>query len=389
MLAGADGRPARGAGRDPLRRQPRAAAHRHLAAPRAERARASWNFLRPRDDRGAVTVTYDLTRLQRLPTDDPLPGHPRRRGPRRPAHGDRAPRSTRTRSTTPASVAAQRRAARGRTPRGSPSPAPTTAGASTRTVRAPAPPPPRISACRGTGPRLPDAGAVSTRRSGTPAAGRSRRPSRTAPHIWLVDLDALPDHGRLGTLRGPRPPRLTRRHDPGERRRVPGRPRHRPHRRPRADGRERAGLRLRLQPDQRLLVLRPRAAPGRGRSSRSTTPTAAGTPTSSTPTSTAGRASTSSSTSRRSTAPTAGTTSSVPVPGDELLVAITLHTDDGATFSRVPGGPAYRRARRVRAAPAAIRGARPDPNARHLAVAATPAGTHATTRPDPHRRSAR
>ena len=46
--------------------------------PRAENARASWNFLRPRSDQGgsqagggAVTVTYDLTRLQRLPTDVP------------------------------------------------------------------------------------------------------------------------------------------------------------------------------------------------------------------------------------------------------------------------------------------------------------------------------
>ncbi|MFC6343314.1 DUF1365 family protein, partial [Nocardioides hankookensis] len=41
--------------------------------PRAERARASWNFRRPVDDsagrQGSVTVTYDLTRLQRLPTD--------------------------------------------------------------------------------------------------------------------------------------------------------------------------------------------------------------------------------------------------------------------------------------------------------------------------------
>ena len=36
--------------------------------PRAERARASWNFRRV-DDRGRVTVTYDLTRLQRLPTE--------------------------------------------------------------------------------------------------------------------------------------------------------------------------------------------------------------------------------------------------------------------------------------------------------------------------------
>lgn len=37
--------------------------------PDAEDARASWNFHRPEDETGAVTVTYDLTRLQRLPTD--------------------------------------------------------------------------------------------------------------------------------------------------------------------------------------------------------------------------------------------------------------------------------------------------------------------------------
>ena len=36
--------------------------------PRASRARASWNFRRVADDRGRVTVTYDLTRLMRLPT---------------------------------------------------------------------------------------------------------------------------------------------------------------------------------------------------------------------------------------------------------------------------------------------------------------------------------
>ncbi len=36
--------------------------------PRAERARASWNFRRPTGTRGQVTVTYDLTRLQRLDT---------------------------------------------------------------------------------------------------------------------------------------------------------------------------------------------------------------------------------------------------------------------------------------------------------------------------------
>ncbi|CAI9411487.1 FAD-dependent oxidoreductase [Nocardioides sp. T2.26MG-1] len=36
--------------------------------PDAEAARASWNFRRPVGERGHVTVTYDLTRLQRLPT---------------------------------------------------------------------------------------------------------------------------------------------------------------------------------------------------------------------------------------------------------------------------------------------------------------------------------
>ena len=37
--------------------------------PDAAGARSSWNFRRPLEETGAVTVTYDLTRLQRLPTD--------------------------------------------------------------------------------------------------------------------------------------------------------------------------------------------------------------------------------------------------------------------------------------------------------------------------------
>src|SRR6478735_7513390 len=36
--------------------------------PRTQQARASWNFRRPTEDLGHVIVTYDLTRLQRLPT---------------------------------------------------------------------------------------------------------------------------------------------------------------------------------------------------------------------------------------------------------------------------------------------------------------------------------
>ncbi len=47
-------------------------AHLHTdtsVLPDARRAWASWNFLRPRRAEGRVTVTYDLTRLMRLPTD--------------------------------------------------------------------------------------------------------------------------------------------------------------------------------------------------------------------------------------------------------------------------------------------------------------------------------
>jgi DUF1365 family protein len=44
------------------------------------------------------------------------------------------------------------------------------------------------------------------------------------------------------------------------------------------------------------------------------------------------------------------------VPGDDLLVAITLHTDDGATFSASLSGRRTTVSAR-RAAPAAIRGA--------------------------------
>ena len=39
--------------------------------PRAANARSSWNFQRPALATGEVTVTYDLTRLQRLPTSTP------------------------------------------------------------------------------------------------------------------------------------------------------------------------------------------------------------------------------------------------------------------------------------------------------------------------------
>ncbi len=58
-----------------------------------------------------------------------------------------------------------------------------------------------------------------------------RRTFTNRSHTWLVDLDDLPDHGRLGRgagqLRGPRPPRRAGPVDPRERRGVPGGPRRR------------------------------------------------------------------------------------------------------------------------------------------------------------------
>ena len=147
--------------------------------PSAPGARASWNFRRPVDDRGHVTVTYDLTRLQRLDTEHPLPRHARRRGPRRPRAGASTGWSTSTRSTTPPRSPRRRGCPRS-TPTGSPSPAPTTAGASTRTAPARAWPRPSGSACSwdaAAGARPP---ASTRRRSGTPDARRSGAPSRTA-----------------------------------------------------------------------------------------------------------------------------------------------------------------------------------------------------------------
>ncbi len=228
------------------------------------------------------------------------------------------------------------------------------------------PDPPRARALRRDDPAHPPAPVAPAVRAPFPRlAGRPRRAARPRP--------ARP-------LRGPRPPRLTRRHDPRQRRRLPGRARHRRHRWPGADGRERPRLRQRVQPDQRLLVLRPRRSPGRQPSSRSTTPTAGGTPTWSTPTSRAGRASTSSSTSRRSTAPTGGTTSWC---RSRATSCWSRSPSTPTTARRSPRPCSGRRtdglggARGTRSNP----GGGPDPNARYLAVATTPAGARPTRRP--------
>jgi predicted NAD/FAD-binding protein/DUF1365 family protein len=165
--------------------------------PRSAGARASWNFLRPRDVRNGVTVTYDLTRLQRLPTD---------------THylvtlgGDDLvdPDSVIARMEyahpiyTPESVAAQRALPGANTARVAFAGAYHGWGFHEDGARSGA----AAAAHLGLpweGPTLPQPGMFTARIRHT-----RRRPLRRTfehhAHTWLVDLDALPDHGRLGTF---------------------------------------------------------------------------------------------------------------------------------------------------------------------------------------------
>ena len=163
--------------------------------PRARAARASWNFLRPRAERGAVTVTYDLTRLQRLPTDTPylvtLGGEDL-------VDPDRV--ITRMEYAhplyTPESVAAQRALPEADTDRIAFAGAYHGWGFHEDGARSGAAAAARLG-FPWDGPEVPrpamyDATIRHTR----------RRPFRTTfEHralTWLVDLDALPDHGVLG-----------------------------------------------------------------------------------------------------------------------------------------------------------------------------------------------
>jgi predicted NAD/FAD-binding protein/DUF1365 family protein len=181
--------------------------------PREHRARASWNFLRPRVARGGVTVTYDLTRLQRLPT--------RTRylvtlGAGEGAGGslvDPAKVIARMEYAhplyTPESVAAQRRLPDADTERLA------FAGAyhgwgfhedGARSGAAAAAHlgllwPDRAEAAGPSVPRVPVTGMFDTR-----IRHMRRRPFTRCfdnqTHTWLVDLDRLPDHGLLGRFEG-------------------------------------------------------------------------------------------------------------------------------------------------------------------------------------------
>jgi DUF1365 family protein len=165
--------------------------------PRNSGARASWNFLRPRDARTGVTVTYDLTRLQRLATDthylvtlggeelvDPDTVVARMEY----AHP----------IYTPESVAAQRALPEANTARIALAGAYHGWGFHEDGARSGA----AAAAHLGLpwdGPALPRPGMFASRIRHT-----RRRPFRRTfehhAHTWLVDLDALPDHGVLGTF---------------------------------------------------------------------------------------------------------------------------------------------------------------------------------------------
>ena len=241
-----------------------------------------------------------MNRLQRLDAPAGLPGHPERRtSAGRPGHGDRPDGRTSTRSTprsrSPRSARLPelndgRHRLRRRLPR---------LGIPRGRLRAPA----SRGRALGVGERT-----LVTRRRCTP--GRRRRgdlrfhdpprPSRPLRHDFT--LPQLPVARRprrpaaaarlaaaAGRLRVPRPPRRPAPQHPRQRRRLPRRARHRPGGGRVLHARQRPGARLRLQPDQRLLVPRRDGRAGAASSPRCTTPTASGTATCCAPTSAAGR----------------------------------------------------------------------------------------------------
>ena len=170
--------------------------------PRAEKARSSWNFRRPSADLGHVIVTYDLTRLQRLDTEtrylvtlggedliDPALVIDRMQY-EHPLY-------------TPESVAAQRRLPSINTDRIAFAGAYHgwgfhEDGAKSGLVAA------EHLGLEWASPRPAVADHVETGVYRTTIRHVRRQPFRRTfenrSHTWLVDLDALPDHGLLGTF---------------------------------------------------------------------------------------------------------------------------------------------------------------------------------------------
>jgi uncharacterized protein len=179
--------------------------------PREHRARASWNFQRPRVARGGVTVTYDLTRLQRLPTQS--------RYLVTLGAGDGVtslvdPDQVIARMEyahpiyTPESVAAQRRLPDANTERLAFAGAYHGWGFHEDGARSGA------AAAEHLGLVWPEHGTHGSAAEQLPETGMfdtrirhvRRRPFKRSfdnrSHTWLVDLDDLPDHGVLGRFEG-------------------------------------------------------------------------------------------------------------------------------------------------------------------------------------------
>ena len=203
--------------------------------PRAPRAQASWNYALPSCAAvpTAVQVSYNMNRLQRLDAPQTyvvtLNGEDRI---------DPAAVIDRMDYEHPVYTTTRWRPASGcpsSTTAWSPSPARTTAGASTRTAAGPASTPRRRWGCDGeSGSRTPALYEVDIAHV---RAEPVRHDVRHRSYLWFVDLDDLPAHGAARPLRGPRPPRRPGPLAARERRRLPGRERHRPARRADHDAR--------------------------------------------------------------------------------------------------------------------------------------------------------
>ena len=164
--------------------------------PRNAGARASWNFLRPRGERGAVTVSYDLTRLQRLPTQThylvTLGGE------------DLVdPRTVIARMDyahplyNPESVAAQRRLPEANTSRLAFAGAYHGWGFHEDGARSGAAAAEHLGLSWDDPAPLPEPGLYDAQIRHTRRRPFLRRFEHRS-HLWLVDLDDLPDHGPLG-----------------------------------------------------------------------------------------------------------------------------------------------------------------------------------------------
>jgi predicted NAD/FAD-binding protein/DUF1365 family protein len=163
--------------------------------PRARNAWASWNFRRPAAEGDGVTVTYDLTRLQRLPTDthylvtlggehlvDPSTVLDRMEY-EHPLYN-------------PGSVAAQRRLPEINTSRIAFAGAYHGWGFHEDGARS------GLAAAEHLGLEWPESGFTTPTLYESTIRHTRRKPfARTfthRTHLWLVDLDELPDHGLLG-----------------------------------------------------------------------------------------------------------------------------------------------------------------------------------------------